>query len=561
MLICLLIVATPLSFILTKIANLILTPFGISGLNLWCRRTCIDWQDITLIKPYKVLGLRCLSIKTVKGKNIQFTTRWYQTAQILDRVRALAGSEHILVRALEKELSRPRYELTKLWIGVISSIVLTMSIYLIGGNIYAAEQEKPLQQEIATYVSQHPQMPPNQSAIELQALMAKLGLSINVFGDGSEAKVKSTTAAIDDWKTIEVPLSTFITKQLDKTEDSLEPIPDKILTYLKKHQTDLEAIETHLATNPIPAWGTDGWIAQTNPKAENSPLFSQVTNILNIIHLENLTIANILNWQQQPTADFPKNLVTLEKLQQSIQSQQSLMGQLTRTIGESRMSKLVRQIDSPQAKLNARLPKGWGDNLFSSKRHADMLMAIEYESMVTNKFLLNPDLFDRLLVNYESPLQFIPKISYLIQPRLRLAAVDRHREISKGLAYWRKQNICHSDGQSGLRSPLDVDDFSMSLTLLTSQYAKVNKEDLLWELTAGVRQIKTKLAAGKNVDLIAKEFNLPSQVCQGEKWTAKATDRSINISFSHPPDWNALGMSNSSKNDLLTYTIKSIDRG
>ena len=544
-----------------KKSDLVMTPEKISGINFWCRRKSIGWQEITLLEHRHLFGIRYLFIKTASAKNVMVAPRFYQADKILDRVRALAGTEHILVRALEKELSRPRRELTKVWGWVIGSIALTMSIYLIGGNIYAAEQEKPLQQAIATYISQHPQKAPNRSAIELQALMTKLGLSVDVFGDGSKVKVKSTPDAIDEWNAIEVPLNTFINEQLNKTEDSLAPIPAKVLTYLKKHQADLDAIETHLATNPIPEWGTDGWIAQSDPKAEDSSLFSQVINTLGITQIHNLTIANILNRQQQPNADLSRNLVALEKIQQSIQSQQSLMGQLTSRVGESRISKLVRQIDSPQATLNSRLPKEWGNNLFSNNRHAHMISAIEHESIVTNKFLLNADLFDRLLVYNDNPLRFIPKLSYLIHPRLRLAAVDRHQEVSKGVAYWRKQNICRTDGQSGIKSQLDFDDAAISPTLLTSQYAKVIRQDLLWELTTSVRQVKAKLAAGKNADLAVKEFNLPSKVCQGEKWIAKATDGSVNITFSHPPNWKALGMNNPAKSDSLTYTIKSIDRG
>ncbi|WP_295621179.1 hypothetical protein [Chamaesiphon sp. GL140_3_metabinner_50] len=545
-----------------KKSDLILTAENISAVDLRYRRKSIGWQEITLLKHCHLFGIRYLSIKTADAKDIIVASRYYHTAQILDRVRELAGTEHILVRALEKELSRPRRELTKVWCWVIGSIALTMSIYLIGGNIYAAEQEQPLQQAIAAYISQHPQQAPNQSAIELQALMTKLGLSVNVFGDGSEVKVKSTTAAIDDWKSIEVPLYTFLNKQSDKTEDSVEPIPAKILTYLKNHQADLDAIETHLATNPLPEWGTDGWIAQSDPKIDNSPLFTQKIDTMGISHLESLTILKMLDRQQQPNTDFSKNLATLEKLQQSIQSQQSLMGQLTSIIGESRISRFVRQIDTPVAKLNARLPQGWGDNLFTRERHAQMIGAIEYESIVTNKFLLNADLFDRLLaVNYDSPSRFIPKLSYLIHPRLRLAAVDRHQEVTKGITYWRNQNICRTDGQSGIKSQLDFDDATISPTLLTSQYAKVIKQDLLWELTTSVRQVKAKLATGENADLAAKEFNLPSKVCQGEKWIAKSIDGSVNISFSHLPNWKALGMNNPAKSDSLTYTIKPIDRG
>lgn len=175
------------------------------------------------------------------------------TAKILDRVRELAGEEHILVRALEKELSRPHYELTKLWVGVIGAIALTMSIYLIGGNMYAAEQEKPLEQAIASYVRQHPKTAPNQSAIHLQALMTKLGLSIEVFGDGREVKVKPGKLESTEWK-------------------SIEPIPEKLVNYLKVHQTNINAIETQLINNPIPQWGSDSaWIEKSDPKGGDSP--------------------------------------------------------------------------------------------------------------------------------------------------------------------------------------------------------------------------------------------------------------------------------------------------
>jgi hypothetical protein len=492
--------------VLAKIANLILTPFGISGLNLLCRRTYIDWQEITIIKPYQIMGIRCLSIKTANGVNIQFTTRFHGTAQILDRVRELAGEDHILVRALEKELSRPRYELTKLWIGVIGAIALTMSIYLIGGNMYATAREQPLKQSIASYISQHPKTAPNQSAIELQALIAKLGLSVDVFGDGSEVKVKPTAAAIGEWKSIEVTLSDFVNKQLAKTEDSIEPIPTKLATYLKTHQAELEAIETHLATNSLPEWGTDLWIAQSDPQAENSPLLSKLMNVFSLAHVQNLTIANLLEKQQQPSVDLARNLVAIEKLQLSVRSQQSLVGQLIGVIGKSKISKLVSQIDSPAAILNGRVPQGWGDNLFGSESHKYMREAIEYESINSNKFLQEAALFDRLLVSQEIPLRFIPGFSHLVHPHRLLAAIDRDREVSEGLAYWNKQNICRTDGKTGIKANLDFAPYFIDTTLLTSQYPKVLKQDLFWELTTSVRQVKAKLAAGEKADVVANEF-------------------------------------------------------
>jgi hypothetical protein len=224
----------------------------ISAIDYWYRRKCIGWQEITLIKQSQLLGIRYLSIKTADGRNVQIASHFYNSSELLDRVRELAGKDHILVRALEKELSRPRYELTKVWCWVIGSIALTMSIYLIGGNMYAAEQEKPLEQAIASYVRQHPKTAPNQSAIDLQALMTKLGLSVEVFGDGSKAKVKPSPTVIAEWKTTRSNVEKYLDKQLAKTEDSIDPLPTKLSNYLRHHQANIVAIETHLIDNPLP---------------------------------------------------------------------------------------------------------------------------------------------------------------------------------------------------------------------------------------------------------------------------------------------------------------------
>jgi hypothetical protein len=553
-LLVLIFVETLLAYILPKICDIILTSEGISGLNLRLRRIGMGWQEITLVKSYQMLGMRCLYIKTEYGKNIHLPTRSYKTSQILDRVRELAGEDHILVRALEKELSRPRYELTKLWCGVIGSIVLTMSMYLISGNMYAAEREKPLEQAIASYVRQHPKTPPNQSAIELQALMTKVGLSIEVFGNGSEVKVKPDKAAISEWKAIDTILIDNAKKQFDRREDSKELIPSQLSNYLKTHQADLQAIETHLINNPIPEWGSDSsWVQKSDPKAGDSPLRSKSMNYLCLATLQNLMIVNTLDKQRLPNIDISNDLVAIEKIQKSFQSQPSLIGQLISRIGEYRISRLARQLD--------KMPTGWGDNLFSQNRHSQIFRAILNEALINSRFFQSPDIFNRILTENRSPLRSIPGYYQLARPRIRLATVDRYMEIQERLIYWSNQNICRTDGESGVKpaSKLGLKDYD-GLSFITpldlaSQYHKILTKDLLWELTTSVRQAKAKLATGQKVDFVAKEFNLPSKVCPGEHWTAKANDGNITIGFSHPPNWQALGI-HPDNIDPLTYTIK-----
>jgi hypothetical protein len=531
-----------------KKSDIVMNSENISAVDYWFCRRSIDWNEITLLKQYNLLGVRYLSFKTANGKSVHITISWYDRSAILDRVRELAGEDHILVRALEKELSRPRYELKKLWFGVIGSIALTMSIYLIGGNMYAAEQEKPLEQAIASYVRQNPKTAPNQSAIDLQTLIAKLGLSVESFGDGTEAKIKPDKAAIAEWKAIEPTFKKYFDKQL------IEPFSNELANYFRRHKIDIEAIKTHLIDNPTPQWGSDtGWIEKSDLKAGDSP-YSIPLNSLNLWYIEDLMIFNILDKQLLPNVDISKDLAAIEKIQQSFQAQPSLIPQLAARIGERRISDLVRRVD--------RIPTEWGNNLFSIDRHSSMYSAIVEYSIYINRKLQNEAMFSEMLMDQTSPLRFIPGYYKLARPQIRLGVVARHREVLQGLDYWSKQNICRTNGQVGIIpiSIAGIDNYNTSTPYLSSKHHTVLRNDLRWEATSAIRQVKAKLAAGEKVDRVAEELNIPSKVCPGEQWTAKATDGAVNISFSHLPDWKALGVNNVVDIEPLTYKIKPVDR-
>jgi hypothetical protein len=427
-----------------------------------------------------------------------------------------------------------------------------MSIYLIGGNMYAAEQEKPLEQAIASYVRQHPKTAPNQSAIELQALMTKLGLSVEVFGDGSEVKVKPDKAAIAEWKAIEPIFKKYLDKQ--KTQESIEPIPDKLSSYLKSHQADIDAIEAHLVNNPIPEWGSDSaWVEKSDRKGGDRP-FSKWLNIFDIANTENLMIINILNKYTQPNVDISRDLAGIEKIQQSIQAQPSLVGQLMSRIEERRIAQLIKQIDL--------IPNGWGDNLFSLDRRKQMLAAIEKQSMMNFRVFRSPGIINELWKATDSPLRFIPGYYYLLSPHIRLNSIDWYEKVRQDLVYWDKQNICRTNGKTNSKpwqSLLEFERYAYIPADLADRYHTVLRSDLRWEGVTSIRRVKAKLATGEKVERVAKEFNLPSQVCPGENWTAQAKDGVVSIEFSHPPNWKALGI-HLDDIDPLTYKIKPIDR-
>jgi hypothetical protein len=393
-------------------------------------------------------------------------------------------------------------------------------------------------------------------------------------------------------------------EQLESIEDSIEPLTPELATYLKTHQADIDAIETHLINQPLPQWGMDSnWLAKGDLTAGDSPrskltsldltnidIQQQITtsvqdslydpvlksegkslalikrdeeNILlselrnsDLINIENLLLAKVIEQQLLPNTDISRDLEAINKIQQSMQTQSSLVGQVLSRIGERKIAGLAQHVD--------KIPTGWGNNLFGRERYQKMATAIEGESLNTSRVFQSQDLFNQLFIPESNPIQSIPGYYQLSQPRIRLGAIDRDRRVKAGISYWQKQNICRA-------TEIDMDMlFSLSLIgrdyqiiplkKMLYQYPRVVVNDLMWEASTNVRQIKAKLATGQTADLVAKEFKFQSQVCAGEQWTATATDGAVTLAFSHLSDRRAVLYIDGSNLIKPTYKIKSIDR-
>ncbi len=57
----------------------------------------------------------------------------------------------------------------------VPSVIGLLAIWMIGGNFLASQQEKEIEQDIEEFVKRFPDTEPNDSALKLRALMAKLG--------------------------------------------------------------------------------------------------------------------------------------------------------------------------------------------------------------------------------------------------------------------------------------------------------------------------------------------------------------------------------------------------
>jgi hypothetical protein len=310
----------------------------------------IRWQDNISIKYRRFIGINFLILRKSKYKAFQFAPCLYGLSEILQSVKYYAGEDHPLVYALEKELTRPQQRPDKFLWQMIGVIAISLSIWLIGGNLVAAQMEKPLNEAISDYKQRHPQTPPNQSAIDLQTLMAKLGVSYDFFGYRRETENNLGKQQYSEINEIKKALSEYLEKQFDRNETFvdlseaplIEILPAKILNYLKKYENDLVSIKNLLINNPLPVRGVNG--KHLDDLATNGHPNSILVDGLDLNFLHNLIVVDIINKYQLHNVNFSNELLALNKVKQVTQEQSSYIWQLINLIHESRIARLVVRI-------------------------------------------------------------------------------------------------------------------------------------------------------------------------------------------------------------------------
>jgi hypothetical protein len=537
------------SFILKLSGDITIFPAGINGRSSLIRLMYMDWQDISSAKIRYFPGIRYLLIRSTidKKKSIILDSFTDNLPKILDRVREYAGDNHPLTIALEKEVSLPRQNPARILWRIIIGIVIILSIWLIGGNLYADYREQPLNRAIVNYVRQHPKTAPNQTAIDLQAAMAKLGISLVTFSDGSKATVKPDKLAIEEWKAIYPILDEYVANQLKTTEDSILPPPAKLHTYLDSHQADIAAIQSQLLGSSLPSWGSDSaWVERSDPKAGDS-LYTERAYYPHVLQVSRLLIANIFDRYQAPDPEQLQQLKAIENLGRSFQNQSTLIEQLLARISERDINRLFRHFDLT--------PVGWQENLVNPDSSKMMQAGIEHDLLHNVRIIQDPKILNGYLAaypenRYKSQFDFLMKYHHLARPYTRSMAVDYYQQSKQNLSFWMTQNICQTSRGGYTRADNFIDTQE-----IPRQYVKVKTSGLDQELTTSIIQIKSQLRVDKSIDTVANEFKLASQVCPSERWLAKVNDGTITISLSHSPNWTTLGMNEKLNTDRFTYKI------
>ncbi len=448
-----------------------------------------------------------------------------------------------------------------------------LAIWIVGGNWLASRKEQEIEQDLAAFSQQFPKTEPNDSALKLAELMAKLGINSGVIYDPVESKSKFlgdfSPSEVDKkaFEDIQEELGDYLGVQIAKPNDTIDPPSEKLQRYLASKQTVLAEIRQHVLTNEVPHWGTDiDYILEGDP---TSPLSSYAW----LASLQKILALDTLEKYRQGQMDAAAEMLEVSwKFNQSLTESPQLIGQLVALIVSKYQAGVMRKIDNLpvqwQQRLRERdyrestLPSLQGEALYDFnfwqhfiwKKNAKSDIEEVWSSLSESLEISNFGVFS-LMVLYIIPGEDISLkdsisgwtlsnaifgLKPVMKPYVRFSAIDTYRVRQKSVVTSRQHNICASDA-------VEIDDvagwnyrgwpgWGFDRSHLSNQFSKSSKAMLDLELTQKILQVKALAATeGKWLPSVP---DMESSICPGAKWVyGVAPDGTMSIEFSEKPEW------------------------
>jgi hypothetical protein len=413
-----------------------------------------------------------------------------------------------------------------------------LSVWIVGGNYIASQQEKEIEQDLAAFAQRFPNTEPNDSALKLAALMAKLG--INAGGSfysvdrymGSSAEFTPSEGDRKAFEEIREELGQYLDAQITKPNDTVDPPSEKLQRYLASKQTALAAIRQHVLTNEVPHWGTD-----ITYIVEGDPTVALPSRLLQV-DFQRILALDILEKYRQGQMDNAAEMLEVSwKVNQPLTESPDLIGQLVALIVTKYPAGVMRKVDD--------LPAEWQQRLVERDYRESLLISVQGEALYGFKFLQHflwqhsgSSVKEVLAIEFGSstlPTLFM-WFKLALKPYVRFSEIDTYRVKQRSLAASRQQNVCVSDS-------VKIDDFAwwnapgwVLSPNLTSQSGKAAKSMLELELTQKILQVKA--LAAKEGKWLPSVPDMESSICPGAKWIYRlALDGTMTISFSEKPQW------------------------
>lgn len=439
---------------------------------------------------------------------------------------------------LQRKFPKPALQILVL---ANSLIIGLLGCWLILGNLLAAQQEATMRAELKGFSKRFPKQETNSSAIQLEQLRNKLGLTALMGGRTSDPPSPSE-ADRKSYEAIRKPLSDYVQSQITKPNDPVDALPRSVNRYLTHYASDLAAIRKHILSHEAPRWATPDFQETLNHPAPS-------TSFINIVSLQNILLADALEANRlglyQRAFD---NLATSWKINQFLDEDPQLISLLVSIITSNQQTGVLRKMNDSPPTGQQQMPEF---DRQVDRRRKSLMAAYESESFTTAGLLwtyspggeefwtttsstLNEmGLEERHLTS--SPVARIQQVFQ--QPYFRLIGVSERDRIRNSALEVSRQD-CSFDAQTFLEKHPGNGWFSNGDRLGPAyQRQKVYRNLINLELTHKVLQVK---------QLVAKSSKAPqqvlgierSQVCPSLRWNYQvSSDGKMSISLQNRPQW------------------------
>lgn len=403
---------------------------------------------------------------------------------------------------------------------------------LVAAQPLAEQKEKEIMEAIANLIAKFTKTRNNITAIRLQELTAtKLGFGIRAAAE--EAPLYISEVNQKAFKGIREELNRYIEAQIKNPTNKIDEPPEKLRRYLAANADSLAALRTLILNNEQPRWATD--ITQLYEKNYTYVLPSY----LGIVNLQKILALDILEKQRLgQTQEMQEGLEVSWKINQSLDKDPFLIGQLVSIINTRIQAGVMRKLDN--------LPSKWQERLLAHDYRQSVLTSLEIESISTFGFFnqLNPSEIEKQFGEADEPLKYLKSMGWqqwsesLRKNYLRWIAINTFQSERRIYGQLPQENICNFNHDSWLARQ-DISkalSFPQYIGSWSAQWVKGGRFMLELELTQKILQMKELAAkAGAFPQSVP---NMDSSVCPGSKWIYQASpDGKMSISLSPVPAW------------------------
>jgi hypothetical protein len=418
------------------------------------------------------------------------------------------------------------------------SVASLLTLWLIGGNLLAAQREKTTQKAWTEFTQEFPEKSSNASAKELDRLVAKLGLPPLVVQEGSFLTASLHPAEEKKFRNF----AEYLNEQIAKPNNSIDaPTPDLKQYYDKRIET-IAAMRQYLLRETSPQW------EQKEPKRYLST--NQITSYVNLIYFNHLltfdALQNIGEGQSQTAYDSMK---ASWKLSQSLYDRPDSISHLVAKITETYRIGVLRKIDG--------LPSEWQTELKSANAGKQLLKALKLDSFQISELYLQN--FSRWNDPFEGAVGYplagkgsdsisARSSQFLLNPYFRFAALDYQANIQPVLTKLPTKSLCAfspeaiaetNNASASWWNPMrwHSNTYENMTSVMMNYWLIVKQPDIHWELTEKLQQVKQIARQTGKLPRQIPGFE-PSSLCPELRWTYRLSGQGeAEIALEKNPSW------------------------